>query len=85
MIVLSGLSIDIDRYMEGFFESCHLPLPSQEKEGKCGDTPHPAKGRLPLGTLLRSTFEKPWIHGSQLGAIKNIQVLIVLDVIVNLL
>jgi hypothetical protein len=43
----------------GLFESSFLPLSTLGKGGKCGDTPHPVKGLLPLETLLRSTFEKP--------------------------
>ncbi|HEY6287477.1 MAG TPA: indolepyruvate ferredoxin oxidoreductase subunit alpha [Ktedonobacteraceae bacterium] len=44
---------------QGFSKTPIFPTPPKEKEGVCGDTPHPAKGRPPLGTLLYSTFEKP--------------------------
>src|SRR5260221_5142769 len=33
--------------------------PHPWKRGKGGNTPHPAKGRQPLGTLLCSTFKLP--------------------------
>jgi hypothetical protein len=44
----------------GLFESSFLPLPTQGKEGKCVDTPHPVKGLQPLETLLHSIFIKFW-------------------------
>jgi hypothetical protein len=66
------------------FSKVFFPSPPQEK-GNLWGHPTPRQGAAALGTLLRSTFEKPWIHGTQFRAIKNIQVLIVLDVIVNLL
>jgi len=43
----------------GLFKSPLLPLPTLGKKGKGGVTPHPAKGRQPLGTLLGSTFKWP--------------------------
>ncbi len=39
----------------GLFERRLLPHPTPGKKGISGDTPRPAKGRLPLGTLLPST------------------------------
>src|SRR5260221_8851925 len=43
----------------GRFKSPLLPYPTPGKKGKGGDTPHPAKGRPPLGSLLCSTFKWP--------------------------
>jgi len=49
-----------EQLFQDFSKVHFFPLPTQGKEGKCGDTPHPVKGLLPLETLLHSTFEKPW-------------------------
>ncbi len=49
------------RALAGLFESSFLPLPAQGKRENVGDTPRPAYGRLPLGTLPRSTFENPCV------------------------
>jgi len=46
--------------LPGLFKSSSFPLPTHGRKGKCGDTPHPVKGLQPLGTLLHSTFEKPF-------------------------
>jgi hypothetical protein len=70
---------------QGFSKVPIFPSPHREKEGKCGASQHPAKGRLPLGTLLSIDFRKALDTWLSVRAIKNIQVLIVLDVIVNLL
>ena len=42
----------------GGFKSPLLPHPTPGKGGKGGDTPHPAKGLQPLGSLL--CLLNPW-------------------------
>ena len=54
------LLVPLMRTMSRTFQSSYLPFPTLGKERKCGDIPHPVKGRQPLETLLHLTFEKLW-------------------------